>query len=515
MMALLFGAVAAIAGLYASRPRPAGSGRLAGDRLLPGSFQPEPAETWFTPSGRRIVSGSVDGFGYQLPLDVHRPAPAAPAMEPAELAERPEQRPADLRREARAGDVSLGVGRAQRLGPGDGHTQNRPSIDVAGGTLVAGWSQFTDAGLVVGAGRSAGGARTWTWELFDGHRVMSDPVVKAGGGKRWYFAYLAAGGSGGSDVEIYVRLSIDGGKTWRPPVAVTRNQHFDDRPGLAARDREVLVAWSDFGFSPARVRVARSRNGGRTFGKNTILVSPPAGGNGACPVIGAGDTYYVFWRGSSQEFLWMARSPNRGSTWSEDAAITELHPLPATLPGGFRGVNLPSAAADPTTGDLVVVWNDQLFGSPDILSIRSGDRGNTWSLPVRVNDDAGTDAQFFPRVTIDPAGIVHVVWYDRRHRGAGVDVYYAASADGGVSYRRNLRVTTQSYAPVLPWERGAAAFIGDDVAVAAAGGAVYPLFQDARTGVQQVYVAAVRGAAIFGDGFESGDTSSWSATRTP
>ncbi len=507
MTLLLLGAVAVIAGVVSCH-RPAGSGRLAADRLLPGPFQDEPAETWFTPTGRRITSGSVDELGYRLPLDVHRRASATPGGPP-------EPRPADLRREARAEGPPLGVGRRRRLGPDDEHTQKGPSIDAAGDTLVAAWSQFTDAGLAVAAAWSKDSGRSWAREVFGGHDVISEPAVKAAGGRRWYLAYLAAGGSGGSDVDVYVRRSLDGGRSWRPPVAVSRGRHFDDRPGLDARGEEVLVAWPDFAFAPARVRVARSHDGGRTFGARKILVAPPAGGNGVCPVIGAGTDYYVFWRGSSQEFLWMSRSSDRGWTWSEEVAITELHPLPAILPGGFRGVNLPSAAADPVTGGLVVVWNDQRFGSPDVLSIRSSNRGATWSLPVRVNDDAGTTAQFFPQVTIDPAGTVHVVWYDRRHGDAGADVYYAASVDGGVSYRRNLRVTARNYPPALPRERGAAAFAGDDLEVAAAVGAVYPVFQQAPAGVPRVYVAGIQEAAIFSDGLESGDTSSWSATRTP
>ncbi len=508
LAALLLGAVAVTAGLVFSWPRPAGFGHLAADGLLPaGRFQPEPAATWFTPTGRRIVSGAFDELGYALPIDVYRRARPTPPVEGP-------RRQMD-RHEDQHGAVARPAFVEQRLGPDDGHTQNKTSIDVAGDTLVAGWNQFTDDGLTVAAGRSVNGARSWTWEVFDGHDVISDSAVKAGGGRRWYFAYLAAGGSGGSDVEIYVRRSLDDGASWKPPVAVTRNRHFDDRPGLAARGKEVLVAWSDFGFSPARVRVTRSHNGGRTFGRDTVLVSPPAGGNGACPVIGAGDAYYVFWRGSSQEYLWMSRSLNRGRTWSADATIADMSPLPATLPGGFRMANLPSAAADPVTGDLVVVWNDQLFGNPDILSIRSTDGGDTWSLPIRVNDDAGSDAQFFPRAAVDSAGWVHVVWYDRRRNGADVDVYHAVSFDGGVSYEPNQRVTAEGHAPVLPSEAGAAAFIGDANALAAANGVAYAFYQGARAGSQDVYVAVVPVGLIFSDGFESGDTSSWSATMTP
>ncbi len=491
--------------LTSCAPRADGNAVTAGgpDSLLPaGPFPGEPGKIWVTPSGSRITSGTVDELGYVLPLDVHRPA------RPSVAVESPARRPADWWNETSG--APTGIEHEHRLGPDDGHTQNETSIDVAAGSLVAGWNQFTDSGLVMGAGRSADGGQSWTWELFAGHDSMSDPAVKAGGDGRWYYAYLAAGGAGGGDAEIYVRRSDDDGASWQPPVAVTADNDFDDKPYIDARGFEVLVAWADFGFSPARVRAARSLDGARTFGNDTVLVDASGGGNGACPVIAADGTYYVFWRGSSQEFLWMSRSPDHGASWSADTTIAEMNPLPATLPGGFRMVNLPSAADNPLTGDLVVVWNDQLFGNPDILSIRSSDRGETWSSAVRVNDDFGSDAQFFPWVDIDQAGFVHVVWYDRRRNGFDIDVYYAVSVDRGASYQPSVRVTAQSFAPVLPWEGGAAAFIGDYNAVAAESGRAHAFYQDARTGIQDVYVAVVPTVgALFADGFESGDFSRW------
>ncbi len=491
-----------------------GPDSLLPDSLLPAEpFPGEPGDLWMSPSGRGIVPGTVDELGYVLPLDVYRPSlPSTPAAAPerrqalwwSELAGVPA---------AGAGGVLKAIEIERRIGPDDGHTQNETSIDIAGDTLVAGWNQFTDSGLVMGVGRSLDGAQSWSWELFDGHDVMSDPAVKAGGGGLWYYAYLAAGGTGGADAEIYVRRSLDDGASWQPPVAVTADNDFDDKPYIDARGNEVLVAWADFGFSPARVRAARSLDGGLTFGNDTVLVNASGGGNGACPVIAADGTYYVFWRGSAQEFLWLSRSLDQGASWSADMPIAAMSPLPSTLPGGFRIVNLPSAAANPVTGDLAVVWNDQLFGNPDILSIRSTDGGDTWSPAIRVNDDIGTDAQFFPWVATDQTGMMHTVWYDRRLNGFDIDVYYAASIDSGASYQPSVRVTARSYTPVLPWESGAAPFIGDYNAVAAAAGQAYPFYQDARTGTQDVYVTVVPTVGgLFADGFESGDVSRWSVS---
>ncbi|MCB1036262.1 MAG: hypothetical protein KDD47_20730, partial [Acidobacteria bacterium] len=133
-----------------------------------------------SPKGRRIASGMVDTGGWVLPLDLERPKPKRP------LGDR-QSRQDILERRSRA---LTGSFPETRLGPDDGHTQNETSIDADGSVLVAGWNNYTDTGLVMGAGRSTDGGETWGFELFGGHTTMSDPAVAAGGGGKWYFGYL-------------------------------------------------------------------------------------------------------------------------------------------------------------------------------------------------------------------------------------------------------------------------------------------------------------------------------------
>ncbi len=459
--------------------------------------------TWTAPDGTTVHEGQRDEDGYVLPLDIRRPRPQRADRE------RPSAVSIDMLRRLNADRVEPeGALTEVRLGPDDGHTENETSIDAQGATLVAGWNQFTDSGLAQGWARSSDSGLTWTSSSFGGHNVLSDPMVAAGGEGRWYFGYIASDDDETGDIEVYVRRSDDDGGTWQSEVQVTQNTVFDDKPYMAARGNEVLVAFADFGFSPAKVRAIRSLDGGLTWGGNTILANNSVGGNGANPVIAPDGTYYVFWRDSFQQFLWVSISEDQGTTWSADMSIAPMDPMASTLPPGFRIVNLPVAAAHPD-GTLIVLWNDEAFGDGDILSVRSTDGGATWSAAQRVNDDASGHPQFFPWVDMD-GGVAHAMWYDMRQDGSNIDVYYAASFDAGLTWSANRRITASSFAPILPWEAGAADFIGDYNGIAASGGRVYPFYQDAREGNQDVWVAVLETGDLFIDGFESGDAAAWS-----
>jgi hypothetical protein len=485
--------VATLASACSQHRGPIPAGLAAVDPTnLDGAATPE---RFTSPSGRVVERDEVDDQGWVLPLDIRRPRPSrkppttAPALAPTSL--------------------GPGLGMQSRLGPDDGHSENEPSIAAVPGTVIVGWNQFTNTTALQGVSRSIDGGSTWTSTTLAGHDAMSDPMVAAGVGV-WYFGYIARGGATGTDFDVFVRRSLDDGASWQPPVPVTVNATFDDKPYLAARGNEVLVAYADFSFSPAKVRATRSLDSGQTFGSTVVLANTSVGGNGASPVIAPDGTYYVFWRDSFQESLWMSKSTDQGSSWSTDTAIADMDPLPSTLPGGFRMVNLPVAAICPLDGSIVVLWNDEAFGDADILAVRSEDAGATWSLPTRVNDDTSGQAQFLPWITFDPTGTGWALWYDRRHDGAAIDVYLARTDDCGVSWQPNQRVTAAGFTPVLPTEPGAAAFIGDYNGIAAADGKVFLAFQDSRRGEQDVWVSVVE-PGPFADGFESGDTSAWSS----
>jgi hypothetical protein len=113
-------------------------------------------------------------------------------------------------------------------------------------------------------------------------------------------------------------------------------------------------------------------------------------------------------------------------------------------------------AVDRQNGTLYVVWNDgRNFFIPDleagrhrfadVLLSKSTNAGQTWSGPVRVNQDPlshalngqpyGTD-HYQPGVAVDKSGRIGVCWYDRRNdpKNFTFGRFCSFSTDGGASW---------------------------------------------------------------------------------
>ena len=103
----------------------------------------------------------------------------------------------------------------------------------------------------------------------------------------------------------------------------------------------------------------------------------------------------------------------------------------------------------------------------------SKDGGETWSSPVRVNDDPlkNGKTQFFTWMSVDPTdGSVNVVFYDRRDTdGAMTRLVMARSVDGGKSF-----VNYSIDQPAFKCEDNV--FFGDYTGISAYNGRVLPIF---------------------------------------
>jgi hypothetical protein len=197
---------------------------------------------------------------------------------------------------------------------------------------------------------------------------------------------------------------------------------------------------------------------------------------GAVPAVGPNGEVYIVWAGPLG--LVFDKSTDGGLTFGKDKVIGEI-------PGGWdfeieglsRANGMPVTGVDlsngPNKGTLYVNWIDARNGDPDVFVMSSRNGGETWSAPVRVNDDAlkNGKAQFFTWMAIDPMdGSVNVVFYDRREgKGTQTGLTLARSVDGGQTF-----VNHKIDVPLF--NANERSFFGDYSSISAYDGRAVPVF---------------------------------------
>ena len=344
---------------------------------------------------------------------------------------------------------------------------------------------------------------------------------------------------------IAVSKSTDGGKTFGNPVSIIESQGskiFHDKPWITVDQTNgphkgnVYVVWSyDYGNDCGQgnpcvqeLAFSRSTDGGKTFSSpafiegsapfcaNPLPDRPPHSTRcdaaiGAIPVVEPDGTIAVGYAVAFETILDTARfiptmllvttSSDAGTTWTAPVLIARVHDVFGRFPPErYRNETLPAFACDPKTGQLYLTWSDKRSGDADILFSTSSDHGESWSLPLRVNDDPLKNGanQFQPQMAVAPDGVVSISFFDTRldPRHRLIDVYLAQSVDQGTSFLKNVRVTTQSWDPAVdaPIDGFGNQFIGDYQGLAADNFFVHPFWNDTRTGAQEIFTAAVPSA---------------------
>jgi hypothetical protein len=300
---------------------------------------------------------------------------------------------------------------------------------------------------------------------------------------------------------MIVNVSRDGGNTWTHGTAAINHINtvipFEDKPGLivdnapASRSKgNVYLAWTRFDVygssNPehrSQIYFTRSTDQGQTFSM-PFRISDTGGDcldsdntvEGAVPAVGPNGEVYVVWAGPLG--LVFDKSLDGGLTFGKDKAI-------GNIPGGWdfsvegldRANGMPVTGVDLSSGQnkgtLYVNWIDARNGDPDVFVMSSRNGGDTWSAPVRVNDDAVKNgkAQFFTWMSVDPVdGSVNVVFYDRRDMpGTQTGLTLARSVDGGRSFV-NHKIDLPAFAV------NSRVFFGDYSSISAYGGRVVPAF---------------------------------------
>ena len=344
-----------------------------------------------------------------------------------------------------------------------------------------------------------------SWQLAEGvdpknYRVSGDVSVAFDNQGHAFICYIAFDklgtfnywAHGATRNGIFVRRSLDGGKTWEAdhvPVAEQPSSPgipFEDKPYIVADNTKskytgnLYVGWTRWRIADSQMVVSRSTDDGKTWSQPIEIDAHPGlprDDNGAAEgfdgVVGPDGKLYAVW--SQDNAIMLSTSHDGGKSFSHARPVIHTAPIMFAIQTLERANGFPQIAIDPKSNRLYVTWSDYRNGDLDVFIASSGDGGKHWTAPVRVNNDPihnGAE-QFFQWLAVDPAdGSIDVLFYDRRGdpQNKKQIVVLARSTDGARSFN-NYAWTDNSF------EAGDV-FFGDYSGLAAYGGRVYGIWTE-------------------------------------
>lgn len=195
---------------------------------------------------------------------------------------------------------------------------------------------------------------------------------------------------------------------------------------------------------------------------------------------------YVVWHGfSGGDQIMFDKSTDGGVTFGTDIIIDNA-------PNAWFPHMAVDLSGGPRNGYIYVTWNDERNGDDDAFVCYSSDGGDTWSTPIRVNNDpiGNGKIQYWPSVAISELGEISILFYDTRNtpNNSFIEAYIARSIDGLIF--TNELLSSEPSPTNIP--NGDVRF-GDYISIDAYGGNVVPVWTDERAGGvdMDIYTAVV------------------------
>jgi hypothetical protein len=340
-----------------------------------------------------------------------------------------------------------------------------------------------------------------------------DPTTAISTSGRYFVGYIT------NSYGMGVSYSDNQGSTWTAKTCapspggsgLDKNHMWIDNSPTSPYEGNLYNTWTSFGGSNNNdIEISRSTDGGDTW-SGVINISQSCGVGHHAQGVNAqtgpnGEVYVAFciydnWP-SDEDAIGFARSFDGGATYESFRIIDNIKGIRSSGVGKNMRVNsFPVMACDistgPNRGNIYVTWTN--IGYPgtnggndaDVYMIRSEDHGDTWSDPIRVNQDPSGQGKkhYSGWITADAAtGTLSMVWYDDREvTGSQVETFCGNSFDAGDTWE-DFKVSDVAFAP-SPIPGLASQYFGDYLGISARNGKVYPVWTDNRTGTALTYTS--------------------------
>jgi hypothetical protein len=342
-----------------------------------------------------------------------------------------------------------------------GDAANEPSIAVDptdGNKMMIAWRQFnsiTSDFRQAGWGYTTDAGINWTFPgVLQNNVFRSDPVTKSDETGNFFYLSLQS-----TEAESFfcddLWRSTNGGQTF--------TEQSPDEAGHGG-DKEWFTIDTNVGgmghgfvyqfwtgvFACDVGEFNRSTDSGATWMTPINIPNSPDHGamdvdtNGNLFAAGGGAPFYCV-RSSN------AQNPNVTPTFDR---VTQVNLGGDLIQGGINGIGLcgqtfvaVDRSGTDTNNNVYVLASVLPSGrnTTDVMFTRSTDDGQTFSAPVRINDDRNpqNDWHWFGTLAVAPNGRIDVVWYDTRNGTNHINsqLFYSYSTDGGLTWAPNIAIS--------------------------------------------------------------------------
>jgi hypothetical protein len=353
----------------------------------------------------------------------------------------------------------------------EGDAANEPSIAVDPTNpdrMAIGWRQFDDVSnnfRQAGYGYTLDGGETWTFPgVIEPGIFRSDPVLGSDADGNFYYNSLTVDNQDNFWCDVFI--IEEGGVEWDEG----RFAQGGDKQWMAIDQTEGIGQGNNYSNWTSYYSICepgyftRSADNGETFEDCITISGTPFWGTLATGP--EGELYVAGYSNIAGGFIISksvnAQDPDAMITWGGFNEVDlggYIENGEGPNPGGLLGQTW--VAVDKSGGEyngnvyMLCSVNRQFIGDPlDVMFARSTDGGETWSEPVRVNDDLSTNNwQWFGTMSVAPNGRIDVVWLDTRDAFPGSfnsSLYYSYSIDAGETFSPNERLS-DLFDPHVGW----------------------------------------------------------------
>ncbi len=259
-----------------------------------------------------------------------------------------------------------------------------------------------------------------------------------------------------SNYDIYIKKSADWGEsfivnsnssatgTTTEALNLSDNPGFSNHPQIAAYDEKVHVAWIDDSLGNKEIFFARSIDNGTTFNEAINLSNTINTNSRNLELSAFENNVYAVWLDEDEQgngIVLFKASNDGGETFGNPITIASN----VTTNNDFT---FPKVAA---YGDNVYIawnvadsWSTQGQGeiTTDLLYVKSSDQGNTFSPPVKLNNN-GEKVGEAQLVAYNNA--VYVVWGSSPYDHVTSNLFFTKSIDNGNTFSNATEVRNDNF----------------------------------------------------------------------